>query len=85
MRTRSRDPFAPDRIRVEFAVDETGDREVLELVETGASTGVFTGYLGSGEGAEAAGNCAIGTGPIPMWSRPIPTPTTATTSAGLIW
>lgn len=58
-----RDPFAADRIRIEFTVEETGDREALELVETGHSTGVFTGYLGSGPDARAAGNCALGTGP----------------------
>ena len=41
----SRDPTRRDRLSVTLSDPVTGDREPLELVETGSDTGVFTGAI----------------------------------------
>ncbi|MCK5913202.1 MAG: OmpA family protein, partial [Desulfuromusa sp.] len=41
------DPTLAETIIVTVTAAETGDREVLQLTETGPDTGIFTGYLGS--------------------------------------
>ena len=52
------DAFAPDTIDVDVAGAD-GDREQLRLTETGASTGVFAGYLQTGTGAITANDCRL--------------------------
>ena len=51
------DPFNADTVAVE--VDSDIDREVIVLTETGASTGVFAGYLPSGAGTPVMGDCVL--------------------------
>jgi uncharacterized repeat protein (TIGR01451 family) len=60
-RDEDRDPFAPDVIELSLATTAAdGERERVRLTETGASTGVFTGYLTSSTRARSGGDCALG-------------------------
>ncbi len=52
------DPFAPDTVLV-TAHSPNGDTQSLRLSETGASTGVFSGYLQLTHGAAIAADCAL--------------------------
>ena len=56
-----RDPEAQDRFEVR--VSEGTQTEVLTVVETGASTGVFTGSIATTLAAPVAGNGVVETGP----------------------
>jgi uncharacterized repeat protein (TIGR01451 family) len=53
-------PAAADTITVKVQVGN-GDSETLRLTETGASTGIFTGYIQTAGGAVQAGNCVLST------------------------
>jgi uncharacterized repeat protein (TIGR01451 family) len=54
------DPFAPDLLTVRVALTESEDREQVQLTETGASTGIFTGYLQTrAEDAGAVDDCVL--------------------------
>ncbi|HEY6598485.1 MAG TPA: hypothetical protein VIZ30_04205, partial [Pseudomonadales bacterium] len=53
------DPFAADTVRV-TAVAGAADTQTLILTETGASTGVFSGYLQLSRAAPAGDDCALG-------------------------
>lgn len=53
-------PAAPDTVRVTLRIVETNETETLILRETGASTGVFTGFIGAGAAMPAAGDCRLG-------------------------
>lgn len=52
------DPFAPDWIDVQVT-SVSGDAEVIRLVETGASTGIFSGYLQTGTGSPTNQDCRL--------------------------
>lgn len=54
------DPAAADSVRVTLRLADTEESETLLLRETGASTGVFTGYIGSGADMPAAADCRLG-------------------------
>ncbi len=54
------DPAAPDTVRVTLGIADTKETETLILRETGASTGIFTGFIGTGAGVPAAGDCRLG-------------------------
>ncbi|MCC5887149.1 MAG: cadherin domain-containing protein [Gammaproteobacteria bacterium] len=54
------DPAAPDTVTVRLRIADTGESETLILRETGASTGVFTGYLNAGASTLGAGDCRLG-------------------------
>ncbi|HSG90739.1 MAG TPA: cadherin domain-containing protein [Pseudomonadales bacterium] len=57
------DPFVADSVTVRFAVTAAGETETVTLTESGESTGVFTGYVGSTSNESGAGDCAVGVGP----------------------
>lgn len=57
------DPFAADRLQVDVSVRGETDSETIELVETGSSTGVFTGYLQTTTEVSAANDCLLGSSP----------------------
>jgi uncharacterized repeat protein (TIGR01451 family) len=44
------DDSASETVQVTITVKETGDAEVIRLTETGPATGVFAGYITSGQG-----------------------------------
>jgi len=44
-RDQDADPFAPDQLTVRVQVSNGSDMEELVLIETGDSTGIFTGYI----------------------------------------
>lgn len=58
---RNVDPLAADTITITVSTPN-GDSEALRLTETGASTGVFLGYLPTSNGAVLAGNCVLNIG-----------------------
>ncbi|MCZ6888082.1 MAG: OmpA family protein [Gammaproteobacteria bacterium] len=53
-----RDPFAADRVSIRFETD-AGDQEIVGLSETGASTGVFTGFVPTDLTGVSASDCAL--------------------------
>jgi uncharacterized repeat protein (TIGR01451 family) len=48
-----------DYLDVEVVSAASGDRERIRLVETGANTGVFTGYVPTRTGAAVEGDCTL--------------------------
>ena len=50
------DPTAAETVLVTLKDDKSGDSEVVRLVETGPSTGIFVGYIQSAGQAAAAGS-----------------------------
>jgi uncharacterized repeat protein (TIGR01451 family) len=48
-----------DYLQVTVVAPVTGDRERIRLVETGANTGIFTGYVPTRVAAAAAGDCTL--------------------------
>ena len=54
-----RDPFAPDTIDVTLSNSSGSEAETLRLSETGASTGVFTGFIQTRSGAIVANDCFL--------------------------
>ncbi|MFK7914013.1 MAG: hypothetical protein AB8B93_08870 [Pseudomonadales bacterium] len=57
------DAFAVDRLLVTLSVRGESDSETVELQETGASTGRFTGYIQTGIEAPVANDCVLGSNP----------------------
>ena len=53
------DAFAPDSVDVAVSIGG-GDAETLTLTETGASTGIFIGYLQTEAAPGAVGDCLLG-------------------------
>lgn len=54
------DPAVPDTVTVTLRLADTDEAETLVLRETGASTGVFTGYIAAGAPRPEAGDCRLG-------------------------
>ena len=52
------DPFAPDTVEVRITASD-GDQERVRLEETGASTGIFSGYLQTSTGVAASSDCRL--------------------------
>ena len=52
------DPFAADAVEIDIIV-AGGDAERLRLIESGASTGVFSGHLQTGIAAPVAQDCVL--------------------------
>jgi len=53
------DPNVADRVSVTISSASGADNEVIVLTETGASTGVFVGYVQSSEAAPTPGDCVV--------------------------
>jgi uncharacterized repeat protein (TIGR01451 family) len=52
----NRDPAVVDSVLVAVSSSTTGDEEILRLYESGPNTGVFVGYLPTGNGANVSFN-----------------------------
>ncbi len=53
------DPFAADVVEVRVGVPGSVEEERVQLLETGSSTGEFTGYLQTSVGSPVANDCAL--------------------------
>jgi len=56
------DPAALDTVLVTLTVSGSGDRETLELTETGPNTGVFVGSIMTGAPPATANDCTLAVG-----------------------
>ncbi|MEM7363631.1 MAG: OmpA family protein [Pseudomonadota bacterium] len=54
------DPNVRELIVITLDVDASGDREYLQLTETGPNTGEFIGYVQSEEDESTVGSCTLG-------------------------
>lgn len=54
------DPAVREKITIQLDVAASGDREFLQITETGPDTGEFVGYVQSTEGEATTGSCMLG-------------------------
>jgi len=54
------DPNVREKIIIQLDVEASGDREFLELTETGIDTGAFIGYIQSTQDESSTGSCMLG-------------------------
>lgn len=54
------DPTVRERITIQLDVPASGDREYLEVTETEPDSGVFVGYVQTGDPSRDVGNCVLG-------------------------
>ncbi|MCB1645326.1 MAG: cadherin repeat domain-containing protein, partial [Pseudomonadales bacterium] len=54
------DPNVREKITIQLDVESLGDREYLELTESGPDTGEFFGYIQSTSGENEVGSCLLG-------------------------